>query len=45
MRLEKLVEILFIITCFVVIACGGFYLQSKFIKYVTGPSCGCIKNG
>jgi uncharacterized protein YneF (UPF0154 family) len=40
--MKKLIEILFIITCFVVIACGGLYLHKQFIKYVVNQNCGCI---
>jgi hypothetical protein len=43
MKWEKLVEALFVITCMVVLTCGGFYLQSKIIKHVAGPSCNCIQ--
>jgi len=43
MDMEKLIEKLFIVTCLVVIACGGFYLHAKFIKYVAGTSCNCVK--
>lgn len=40
---HKFAEILFIITCLVVITCGGFYLQSKLAGCSTGTRCECIK--
>ncbi len=41
--MRQKIEILFIIICFVAIAYGGFYLNTKFTKYVVGPSCNCQK--
>lgn len=41
--MEKLVETLFIITCFIVITCGCVYLNSKIIKHIDTPSCTCTK--
>ena len=41
--MRKLIEILFIVICFITIACGGFYLNTKFTKYVAGPTCNCQK--
>ena len=43
MNLHKLSEILFIVTCMVVLTCGGFYLHAKIIKHIAGPSCNCVQ--
>lgn len=43
--MKKLIKILFIITCFATIACGGLYMHKLFIKYVidqVNQNCGCI---